>query len=102
MGNGLQNSQILWDFVSQCEVWHVCLSKVSARWVLKQLTEDQKTPRVTIGKEHLGHFKHDENKLLNFIVTGDEMCVHYAEPETKAQPKQWKQAGSPSPKKFNP
>ena len=28
MGNGLQNSQILWDFVSQCEVWHVCLLSV--------------------------------------------------------------------------
>ena len=55
---------------------------------------------MTIAKEHLGHFNHDENKFLKCIVTGDEMWVHYAEPETKAQLKQWKQAVSPSPKKF--
>ena len=36
----------------------------------------------------------------NYIVTGDEMWVHYAEPETKAQSKQWKQADSHPPKKF--
>ena len=36
-------------------------------------------------KGTLGHFNHDENKFLNCIVTGDEMWVHYAEPETKAQ-----------------
>ena len=66
----------------------------------KQLTEDLKAPRVTIAKEHLGHFNHDENKFLKCIVTGDEMWVHYAEPETKAQLKQWKRAVSPPPKKF--
>ena len=32
------------------------------------------------------------------IATGDEMWVHYAEPETKAQSKQWKRAGFPPPK----
>ena len=30
----------------------------------------------------------------------DEMCVHYAEPETKAQSKQWKQTGCPPHSKF--
>ena len=29
------------------------------------------------------------------------MTVHYAEPEQRAQSKQWKRAGSPSIKKFN-
>ena len=48
-------------------------SKVSARWVPKQLTEDQNASRMTIGKEHLGHFNHKENKFLNSIVTGDEV-----------------------------
>ena len=72
----------------------------NARWVLKQLTEDQKASRMTTAKEHLGRFNHDENKVLNCIFTGDVMWVHYAEPETKAQSKLWKPAGSPSPKKF--
>ena len=55
---------------------------------------------MTITKEHLGHFNHDKNKFLNCIVTGDVIQVHYAEPETKTQSKQWKQAGSLPPKKF--
>ena len=37
------------------------MSKVSTKWVPKQLTEDQKVSRVTIAKEHLGHFNHDDN-----------------------------------------
>ena len=61
------------------------ISKVCARWVPKQLTEDQNVSRVTIAKEHLGRFNHDENKFVNCIVTGDETWVHYAEFETKAQ-----------------
>ena len=39
------------------------MSKVSARWVPKQLTEDQEASKVTIAKEHLGHFNHDGNVL---------------------------------------
>jgi hypothetical protein len=37
-------------------------------------------------------------EFLNRSYTGDEMWVHYSEPETKAQSKQWKRAGSPPPK----
>ena len=44
----------------------------------------------------------DENKFLNCIVTRDGMWVHYAEPETKAQSRQWIRAGSPPPKKLSP
>ena len=51
-----------------------------------------------IAKEYLGHFNLDENKFLNRIVTWDEMWVHYAEPRTKAQSKQWKRVGFPPPK----
>ena len=74
------------------------MSKVSARWAPKQLREDQKAFRVTLAKEQLGHFNHVENNFLNSIITGDEMWVHYTEPETKAQSKQWKLSGSPPPK----
>ena len=63
------------------------MSKVSARWVPKQLPEVQKASRVTIAKEHLRCFNHDENKVLNCIVTGDVLRVHCAESETKAQSK---------------
>ena len=69
---------------------NLSMSKVNARWVPKQLTEDQKASRMTLAKEHLAHFNHDENKFLKDFVIGDEIWVHYAEPETKAQSKQWK------------
>ena len=59
-----------------------------------------KAVRVTIAKAHFGRFNHDEHKVLNCFVTGDEMSIYYAEPETKAQAKQWKRPGSSPPKKF--
>ena len=55
----------------------------ATRCVPKQLIEDQKASRVTKAKEYLGRFNHDESKILNCIVTGDEMWLHYAEPEQK-------------------
>ena len=62
---------------SEHQILHekISMSKVRAKWVLKQLTEDQRASRVTITKENFGHFNHDENKCLNCtcIVTGDEM-----------------------------
>ena len=33
-------------------------------------------------------------------MTVDETCVHYYEPENKAQSRQWVETGSPRPKKF--
>ena len=77
---------------------NIGVSKVSARRVLKQLTEDQKAFRVTIAKEHFGYFDHDGNKFLNYNVTRAEMWVHHAEPETKTQSKPWKLVCSPLPK----
>jgi len=39
--------------------------------------------------------------FLKFIVTGDETCVLYDNPETKEQSMQWMHTDSPSkPKKF--
>ena len=55
----------------------ICMSKVSARWVPKQLTEDQNAFRGFIAKQYLERFNHDDNKFLNSIVTGDEIWVIY-------------------------
>ena len=79
---------------------HLGMSKVSARWVPRQLSADQKATRVINAKEHLSRFNREGDKFLNRIITGDEMWVDFSEPETKAQSKQWKRAGSPPPKKF--
>ena len=68
------------------------MSKVTAKWVPQQLKEDKNASRETIAKHFL---------VWNCIVTEDEMSVYYAEPATKAQPKQWKRAGSPPLKKYS-
>ena len=62
---------------------NVGMSKVNSGWVPKQLTENQKTSKVTIVKEHSGRFNHDRNRFSNSIVNRDEMWVHYTESETK-------------------
>ena len=88
----------IFTMLAKFEVFAEC--NVSARWVPKQLTEDEQASRVTLAKEHLGRLNYDENKFLNFIVTGDEMLVHYFHLKIKAHSKQWKRAGSPPLKKF--
>ena len=73
-------------------------------WVRARYTETaDRRPKGIQGdhsKEQLGRFNHYENTFLNTIVTRDEIWVHYTVPETKAQSKQWKRAGSPPPKKL--
>lgn len=54
----------------------------------------------TFAKERLCSSNREGDKFLNRMVTDDAVWVHYAEPETQAQPKQWKQAGSPPSKKL--
>ena len=44
-------------------------------------------------------FRSKDDFLLR-LVTVDETCVHYYEPENKAQSRQWVGPGSPRPKKF--
>ena len=51
------------------------MNKVRARWVPKQLTEDQTAPRVTKAKDHLGSSNYNEIKILNCIATGAEMWI---------------------------
>ena len=61
-------------------------------------TANKRPKGISIVKEIMEQSNQNENKILNCIVIGDEMMVHYAEPETNVQSKQWKRAGSPPPK----
>ncbi|KAI6657848.1 Transposase [Oopsacas minuta] len=63
--------------------------KVTARWVPKLLSKEQKHERVRVSKELLSRYK-AEGDFLDRIVTGDETWFHYYEPESKTQSKQWK------------
>lgn len=75
------------------------MTKVSARWVPKLLSTDQKRIRCNVSRENLAIFNADPEQFLQRFITMDETWVHHFEPETKEQSKQWKHQGSPAPKK---
>jgi len=70
------------------------MRRVSAKFVPRFLTDDQKENRVEIIQEMLTSANGNENFLKN-IITGDEMWVHGYDVETKMQSSQWMGKGSP-------
>lgn len=71
-------------------VWHILnenlgMKKLSARWVHRFLTVDQKRNRVTTLKDCLNMFKRDPKQFLRRFVTVDEILIHHYTPETKVQ-----------------
>ena len=75
------------------------MRKLSARWVPRLLTVDQKRTRRTLSRTNLNLFEEDPAKFLKRFVTMDETWVHHFTPEAKQQSKQWNHPGSPPPKK---
>lgn len=73
--------------------------KVSARWVPRLLTPEQKLTRLRMSAENLLRFKSNPDDFMNRFVTQDECWVHHFTPETKQQSMQWKHPRSPPPKK---
>ena len=74
------------------------MRRVSAKFVPRLLTDDQKENRVEISQELLANANGNENFLKN-IITGDETWVYGYDVETKMQSSQWMGKGSPRPKK---
>lgn len=77
----------------------LAMRKLSARWVPRLLTVDQKHTRRTLSRANLNLFEEDPANFLQRFVTMDETWVHHFTPEAKQQSKQWKHPGSPPPKK---
>lgn len=78
---------------------HLHMKKLSARWVPRLLTTDQKHQRMNLSKQCLQLFQRNPDEFLRRFVTVDETWVHHYTPETKQQSKQWVEAGSSAPKK---
>lgn len=78
---------------------HLHMRKLSARWVPRLLTEDQKRIRVTTSEYCLSLFKRNRTEFLRRFITVDETWIHHYTPETKIQSKQWVEAGCSAPKK---
>lgn len=75
------------------------MKKLSARWVPRLLTADQKRVRVTTSTESLAKFQRNPEEFLRRFITVDETWIHHYTPETKVQSKQWVEAGGSAPKK---
>ena len=64
------------------------MSKVSTRWVLRMLTDDQKRTRLDISSYLLSRYEDDPCDFIERVVTQDETWIHHFDPESKMQSKQ--------------
>lgn len=78
---------------------HLGMTKLSARWVPRLLTLDNKRNRMTTSKLCLDMFKRNPKEFLRRFVTVDETWIHHYTPEMKEQSKQWTSSGEHAPKK---
>ena len=59
------------------------MSKVSARWVPRILTDDKKLSRLVISKCLLSRHYDDPGDFIDRVVTQDETWFHHFDPESK-------------------
>ena len=79
---------------------HLGMSKVSARWVPRNLTMQDGQQSVESSQELLEVYNANPEDFHTRLVTGDETWLHHWDPDTKKESMQWKRPGSPPPKKF--
>ena len=79
---------------------HFGMSKVSARWVPRNLNMQDRQQRVESSQELLEVYNANPEGFHIRLVTGDETWLHHWDPDTKKESMQWKRPGSPPPKKF--
>jgi len=70
------------------------MRRISAKFMLRLLTDDQKENCAEISQELLANTNGNKNFLKN-IITGDETWVYGYDVETKMQSLQWMGKGSP-------
>ena len=64
-------------------------NKISARWIPKLLSKEQKMKRVSCSKKLLAEYEHCDPRRLYEIVTGDETWIKFTETTRKQQSKYW-------------
>lgn len=90
--------------ISKDRVGHIMheilgMRKLSARWVPRLLTADNKRNHETTSQHCLTLFRSNPKEFLRRLVTVDETWIHWYTPETKEQSKQWTFPGERAPKK---
>jgi len=76
----------------------LAMRRVSAKFVPKLLTMEQKQFHLEVSQDMLDYANSDP-EFLNIVITGDESWVYGYNPETKAQASQWQHSTSLRPKK---
>ncbi|XP_067667528.1 histone-lysine N-methyltransferase SETMAR-like [Haliotis asinina] len=74
---------------------HLGMCKVSARWVPRNLSAQDRHQRTQSCTELLDLYNADEARFLSCLVTGDETWIHHWDRETKLKSLQWKHPSSP-------
>jgi histone-lysine N-methyltransferase SETMAR len=74
------------------------MRRISARFVPRLLSDDQKTHRVSVFRELKQQTRDDPNFIFS-VITGDETCVYGYDPEIKQQSSKWMSPNSPWLKK---
>ena len=62
---------------------HLWMSKVSARWVPRNLNMQDRQQRVESSQELLEVYNANQEDFHTCLVTGDETLLHYWKPDTK-------------------
>jgi histone-lysine N-methyltransferase SETMAR len=73
------------------------MNKVTTKWVPRILTPDMRQSRKDCSIELLHLIDCNPQEIFQRIVTGDETWIHYYDPETQAEAKEWKRSSSPTP-----
>ena len=73
--------------------------KISARWVPRLLSDQQKTARVQISETLLARYVEEGDAFIHPTVTCDETWEHHYTPETKKASKEWRGKGEECPVK---
>ena len=75
------------------------MKKISARWVPRLLSEENKRNRVVESEAIWALFRRIPDEFLRRYTTVDEAWIHHYTPELKEQSKQWVFEGEQTPKK---
>ena len=77
------------------------MRKLSAKWVPKCLNTDQKLQRCQSSEQIWNFFGAIQMISCRVrLVTMDETWLYHYDPDTKQQSMEWRQSGSPGPKKY--
>ena len=63
--------------------------RLTARWIPRLLTDEQRRQRVKTARELLKRYPKFDKNVFNSFVTGDETWVHFFEPQRKINNKIW-------------